>query len=53
LYLQLATTAEAGQLGGGLTNAQIRNVSIVNSLGYLRTGIAEVSKQEEVIHVLF
>ncbi|XP_066933016.1 conserved oligomeric Golgi complex subunit 5-like [Clytia hemisphaerica] len=38
----IVTTSEAGQLGGGLTNAQIRNVSVVNSLGYLRTGITEI-----------
>lgn len=38
----LVTTPDAGQISGGLTNAQIRNSSIVNSLGYLRSGIVEL-----------
>lgn len=38
----LVATADAAQLTGDLTNAQIRNVGIVNSLHQLRTGIADI-----------
>ena len=33
---------EAAQLSGGLTNAQLRNASVVNSLHELYSGVAQV-----------
>uniref|UniRef100_T2M2V9 Conserved oligomeric Golgi complex subunit 5 n=1 Tax=Hydra vulgaris TaxID=6087 RepID=T2M2V9_HYDVU len=38
----LVTTTDAGQLSGGLTSSQLRNVSIVNSLHLLHSGISEL-----------
>lgn len=49
IFYQLVTTGEAGQLSGGLTNAQIRNASIVNSLYQLRLGICEVATLKDII----
>ena len=38
----LVATADAAQLSGDLTTAQIRNVAIVNSLHQVKSGLAEI-----------